>query len=233
MIQARYHLHLAVPFLLFAGASAPLLLRGPRWMQILVAVVALASPLMHLDFEQETDFGMQQEFEFLTSLRSEIPAGCNVVEFLGSSKEKDRRSSRIFRVAQRYNQGRWVPLWRVIPVSTPSSNPEASRDPRHLRGLPLRDVVQEVRASNRCTYLYAGNLCWYFQSDVTMVSSPCDDIRAQFELDEVATKEFINHTYDPSDEIMGVDYGAAWQERKDKIKLSLYRVKGFADPEEP
>jgi hypothetical protein len=102
--------------------------------------------------------------------------------------------------------------------------------PEDARFRSLSSVVDEVEASGECAYLYVGNLCWFFQYDISFSQSPCEQIKARFELEEVASKRFINRTYDPSAETAGIRYANPWQERHEEIPLNLYRIIGVRAP---
>jgi len=224
-MQARYHLHLAVPFLLFAGAGVNYLFTTPNWARVLVVLVALASPLTHLEFERDLDFGMQQEFEFLTSLREEVPLGCNIVEFRGSSMVDLPRSSRLARVGHHFRDGRWVHSWRILSVAAPWEEAGRREYPGDFKVFTLKKAMEKVMDSGRCSYFFEGNLCWYHAVDPTLGGPPCEEIRSSLEMEEVLGKRFINRTYDPSDELSGVNYPGDWRERNEEIALKLYRIK--------
>jgi len=231
--QVRYHLHLAVPFLLFAGAGVRYVLTAPRWAQVLVVVVALVSPFTLASFERHTDYGIQQEFDFLTSLRAKIPRGCNVIEFRGSSTLDVPRASRLERVGQRFRNGRWMPSWRLTSVAAPWSEVGLREDPWNNKIRSLDYAIEKIKSPERCSYFYAGNLCWYFQSDISFETPPCDEVRRAFEMKEVASKRFMHHTYDPSDEVVGINYGGVWHERKEEVTLSLYQIQLLPDAGDP
>lgn len=161
-MQARYHLHLVVPFALLAGVGAETLWRrwvaarndglwlNPRRATVLrfglVGYLAL-SPLLHLGTIRDIDFNDQREFLFVQAARGAIPEQCTIVEYLGFEGE-----SRFSRIASRYEPpGKAVPpSWAMITFSYEDSS----------GGVTLPESARLALESEGCLVVYNGMPCW-------------------------------------------------------------------------
>lgn len=94
-MQARYHLHLIVPFALVVALGAGELMRRSRWASwALFGYVAL-SPLLHLGFIRDVAFNDHREVAFARSFVEIVPEGCTILEHPGPGGPDDLRSRRI------------------------------------------------------------------------------------------------------------------------------------------
>lgn len=83
LMQARYHLHLVVPFILLASIGLDELYQRRAQLAKLAAVVLVLSPLLHLRFIRYTALNLPTEHRFTHSLRPQVPEGCTVLEYVG------------------------------------------------------------------------------------------------------------------------------------------------------
>lgn len=215
-MQARYHLHLIVPFLMLAACGFEVTLRWlaahrqdktwlagrryPAVIALLVTYVA-ASPLLHMHFIRNTEFNDMREWLFVHSLREQIPADCDVIEYSGRGA-----GPRLERVGAYVEQGvaRW--RWRVLEIPMP-----APGDP---------EIPDEVRAvlhdPPECLYWYEGMPCFGNKELHEHKAAACDAIEGFVELEAVASTTFDSRIYDEN-----LGYGLGDIEH---ITLTLYRV---------
>ena len=118
-------------------------------------------------------------------------------------------------------------------MAAPWSEAGRREDPWDNKVRSLDYAVEKIKSTQRCSYFYAGNLCWYFESDISFETPPCDEVRRAFDLEEVDSKRFIHHTYDPSDELAGINYGRDWKERKEEVTVSLYQIQPLPTEGDP
>ncbi|MFO7563979.1 MAG: hypothetical protein R6X02_15140 [Enhygromyxa sp.] len=221
-MQARYHLHLIVPFMLLAACGAEAALRwlashrdhrawlaGRRYQAAIAAMVAyvLASPLIHLHAVRYVEFNEVQEWRFVHSLRDEIPPECSVIEYIGSGA-----SPRISRVGAYVEGGAQKTAWRALAI--PSSSHDANLTQREV------ELPEEVRAAledpPECLYWYEGLLCSAFKPPELAKAPGCAMIEGFVDLEEVAATSFESVPYD---KMLSEGLGDL-----DRIELRLYRV---------
>lgn len=186
-MQARYHLHLIVPFVCLAacGIEAVLArLRGHRRERLLTLGMfgyLLASPLIHAGFIRDVDFNEQREWVWVHSLRETIEPDCTIVEYGGRSS-----GARFARVGANVIAGMPSKRWKVIEILEPvEGEPELSDDVREL----LLDPPE-------CSYWYEGMPCFGDRPPDTGVAPVCDAIPGFVALEEVARLEFESRGYD-------------------------------------
>lgn len=219
-MQARYHLHLIVPFLMLAACGVETALRWlaanrdkqpwllgrryPAAIALLVAYVA-ASPLIHLHFIRNTEFNDAREWLYVHSLREEIPPQCEILEFVGTGA--DSRWARVGSyIENRVPRSRWQV--HTIPAAEPGE-PEIPADVRAL----LEDPPE-------CLYWYEGLPCFGHKPIEGHKAPACDAIEGFVELERVTGISFESRVYDDS-----LAYGLR---EDDRIELSLYRVRARA-----
>ncbi|MFV8749165.1 hypothetical protein ACNOYE_01295 [Nannocystaceae bacterium ST9] len=186
-MQARYHLHLVVPFVCLAacGIEAVLArLRGHRHERALTLAMfgyLLASPLIHLGFIRDVDFNDQREWVWVHGLRESIPAECTIVEYGGRAS-----GARFARVGAHVVEGMPSKRWKVIEIPEPAEGePELSDEVREL----LVDPPE-------CAYWYEGMPCFGNRPPDTAIAPVCDAIPGFVELEEVERLEFESRPYD-------------------------------------
>ncbi len=208
-MQARYHLHLVIPFVLLATCGIEGLIQRvqghPRERLILAGVGAylLASPLIHLPFIRNVEFNDPREWLWVHQQRETIPEQCTILEYTGFGSD-----SRFARVGAFAQYGASFERWTIVKL--PASEP----------GEP--ELTDEVRAlledPPECMYWYEGLPCWGSKPDgyEGQLAPACDAIPGFVRLEEVARTEFISKPYDEN-----LAIGLAEEQ---PITLTLYRV---------
>ncbi len=222
-MMARYHLHLVTPVLLMAAAATPLILRLPRFPQIAIAGYLLACPLLHLGFERGVDFSIQKEFEFLTSLRKQIPDGCTVIEYTGPSGcTRAPRAQRVAAYAGTPASAQWHSVSMV--------GPPRMDGPRHSLPKHATDIEGLDRAlgDESCVMFYEGNLCRSFGESWSNLAPACRAMHERYRLVPVAEGHYTEHTYDPADAsgACGDFDPSSYRIHSDEATLRLYTVAG-------
>jgi hypothetical protein len=214
-MQARYHLHLVVPFVLLVACGVEATLRalaarreqpslaGRRYPAAIAALIAyvVASPLIHLHWIRNVEFNDTREWLFVHSLREQIPAGCSVLEYVG-----DGNDVRMQRVGAYVEDGLEQARWQVYPI--PRSAPGEPELPADIRAL-LEDPPE-------CLYWYEGLPCYAYKAIEDDKAPACHAIEGWLVLDEVARTEFDSVIYD---ENLGEGLGD-----RERIPLTLYRA---------
>ena len=215
-MQARYHLHLVVPFVLLAACGVEAGLRwlaaqrdrsawlaGRRYHAVIAALVVYigASPLIHRGFIEMTDLNDTREWVFVHSLRDEIPEQCHVVEYTGVGS-----GSRFERVGTYVAHGELAARFQVHAITVASV--EDSELPAELREL-LLDPPE-------CLYWYEGLPCFGNKPLHASKAPACRAIEGFVALEEVAKTEFDSVMYD--------DNLSAGLEPGTPIELTLYRA---------
>jgi hypothetical protein len=214
-MQARYHLHLVVPFVLLAACGVEATLRGlaarreqpwlagHRYPAVIAALIAyvVASPLIHLHFIRNVAFNDTREWLFVHSLREQIPAQCTVLEYVGDSSD-----SRMQRVGAYTVHETPQMRWEVYPIPQPTpGEPELPADIRAL----LEDPPE-------CLYWYEGLPCYGHKATEEDKAPTCELLEGWLVLEEVARTEFDSEIYDEN-----LAWGLGDRER---IPLTLYRA---------
>ncbi|MCA9663036.1 MAG: hypothetical protein KC486_32175, partial [Myxococcales bacterium] len=186
LMQARYHLHLVVPFVLLASVGGLALLdlaraRG-RWpAQAALAIAGLsvaAAPAIHAAFIADVDRNEITEWRWVHDLRETIPAGCTIVEYA-----PEGISPRFARVGAYAESLAARARWRVIPY----------RDAAALEAPPLRDLL---RAPPACLYVYEGLPCAAFKPRGAAIAPACAALRDALDLEELGREERRSRSYD-------------------------------------
>ena len=206
-MQARYHLHLAVPFLLLCGCGFEVAadrLKTHPWRRPVALGFGLyvaASPLIHRSFIRKTDFNDLREWKFVHGLRDTIPPGCTIVEFTG-----ERAGTRFERVGAHLRDGRQRWQWTVVESESADA------------GSPLSDEVLGVlRDPPECVYVYQGLPCFGMKSRDDPIAPACSAVLEHGSPVEVASTRFESRPYDDN---LARGLGAV-----DRIELVLYRLR--------
>jgi hypothetical protein len=217
-MQARYHLHLIVPFLMLAACGFELVLRwlaanrerkswlaGPRYPAAIALLIAYvcASPLLHKHSIRNTEFNDAREWLFVHSLRDEIPPQCDVIEYVGEGAD-----SRLARVGAYVEKGVPRSRWRVHQI--PASAPGEPELPEEVRAL-LHDPPE-------CLYWYEGLPCFGYKQVEEHKAAACDAIVGFVALEEVAGTSFESEIYD---ENLAVGFGDL---EHVELELRLFRA---------
>ncbi|MEZ4382733.1 MAG: hypothetical protein R3A79_15455 [Nannocystaceae bacterium] len=185
LMQARYHLHLVVPFVLLASVGGLALVdaaRGRGWLaRVALALAALsvaAAPAIHAPFITEVDRNEIAEWRWVHERRAAIPAGCTILEHV-----VDGVGPRFPRVGA-YAQGLAAHArWTVLTY----------RDAAELDAPPLRDLL---RAPPACLFVYEGLPCAAFKPRGAPIAPACAALREALDLEELGRLERASATYD-------------------------------------
>ncbi|MEM6960707.1 MAG: hypothetical protein AAF550_03055 [Myxococcota bacterium] len=134
-MQARYHLHLIVPFVMIAALGWNALHRmRPRWAWALILMCGL-SPLLHLRFIRDVDYLDLQEFAFATQARDALPDSCAVVEYL---PDRHRGNERFRHLGMYLEEGQETQRFQSLALTDYASAREVPQDGcvAYYEGLP-------------------------------------------------------------------------------------------------
>lgn len=214
-MQTRYHLHLAAPFALAAGAGAKALLdalagrvRVGRAVAVALGVYLALVPRMHLRYERSVSFNDVREYEFVRAARGRVPHGCTVLEHYTPGFFHDLRFERMGRVLER---GAEHGDFHAVLVSAPRA---AGADAD-----PIRSEVRAILADPPdCLMFYQGLPCYGVKQPDEPIAPACAAIQSAVPMDRVTATRFRNAPYDEM-----ANAGVRYQ-RVD-IELGLYRVR--------
>ncbi|HFE45720.1 MAG TPA: hypothetical protein ENJ18_09560 [Nannocystis exedens] len=207
LMQARYHLHLIVPFLYLASIGVVVLLgasasgSGRRWRPLLLlgGFSLVAAPVLHTDFITDVDLNEVQEWRFVHGLREVVPEGCTIVEFTPGGV-----GSRFARVGAYASAGAGQHRWQSLSY-------ERVQD---LQAPPLASIL---RAPPTCLYIYEGLTCAAFKRPGQRLAEACMELRSRFDLEVVAESRRRSRPYDEN-----LSAGLVADER---IVFRLYKLK--------
>ncbi len=227
-MMARYHLHLVVPTILMAAAALPRVLRlGTVW-RATIALYLLASPVLHIGFAKNVEnFSIQREFKFLTELRSEIPQGCVVVDYVGPAGcTRGPRLERIGAYAGRGQPSRWQ---SVLLIGAARGSDGGRPMPKQV---VTTDGVDAAIDGHDCALFYEGNLCRSYGNSWSDLAPACKRMHEVFDLAPIRESRYTEHIYDPAD-ARGLCGPATtrYDPPTDEATLRLYRIKRKSAPE--
>ena len=205
-MQARYHLHLVVPFVFLASLGVvEVLARWPRW-GIALCAYALLSPLFHMSFIRDVAYDDMREYEFVMAAKERIAEGCTVLEFVGAGEEVD--GARFVRVGERHEGFSRVHRFEVVSIGAP---PDADD--------PLRPEVRALLASPpECLYYYEGLLCWSAKDRSEPLAPACQAMRESGRLEPISREAFAPRVYDDR-------FARGYSPDLESIRLSLHRLR--------
>jgi hypothetical protein len=195
-MQARYHLHLVVPYMLLvacgvdaswrwlvANRDRRAWLAGPRYALVCGGALAyvLASPLIHVHGIRHVAFNDAQEWRFVHSLREQIPSGCTILEYTGEGVDP-----RFVRVGTWIENGVQRERWGVVEFRV--AKPGEPELPDNVRAL-LEDPPE-------CLYWYEGLPCFGNKPIEEREAPACTAIEGFVELEEIAMTSFASELYD-------------------------------------
>ncbi len=164
-MQARYHMHLVVPFLLLGALAVPrVAVRHRRWLA-LAAVSIAAAPWLHQAFIHDVDYTEQREYAFVRRARDLVPEGCTVLEYTGG--RHDGNELRFSRIGQRARPD-GAQRFRAIGVFP---------DGRTADRQPALDAL--LADPPRCLYLYEGLACSAWRAPGEDYAAGCLTLRAR------------------------------------------------------
>ncbi|MCA9626843.1 MAG: hypothetical protein KC766_04235 [Myxococcales bacterium] len=141
LMQARYHLHLIVPFALLAAAGLDSFARRRRRLGWTAASMLLLSPLVHQRFIRDVDVNQPAEHAFVMTLRKAIPEDCSVLEYVGDRPD----NSRITRLGLARYKATDKDFYQVLPVRKGEPN--------------IQSRIADAR-SRPCAMAYLGIECF-------------------------------------------------------------------------
>lgn len=162
-MQARYHLHLVVPFALIVAASAHELMKRQRWGAWVFCGYVALSPLLHGAFIRDIAFNDHRELAFARSFVEVVPEGCTIREHPGPAGPDDLRVRRIgTEIHHGQRRLRWPEasecVWYFESLAcVASKDPDEELDPAcvELRRSESWELVRETSFESR---IYDGNL---------------------------------------------------------------------------
>lgn len=209
-MQARYHLHLAVPFVLLAAAGVEPLWRWHRPVAAVLGAVALASPLLALPFERDVDYNEMHEYAFVRSVRDRIPPDCTVLEYTGW--RDGTPMPRFERMGQRADGGVRGTRYRVVDVSAR----ERKQDP--ISGDPLSADARQILADPPvCLWFYEGIPCFSHKEPTEAIAPACGALHDALALTPRESVTFDSRLYDH-------ELSRGFAEGTDELTLTLYEV---------
>lgn len=207
-MQARYHLHLVVPFVCLAACGIEAVLdrlRGHRHARPLILALfgyLAASPLIHASFIRDVAFNDQREWAWAHALRPHIPAECTIVEYGGRGQ-----GARFARVGAFVADGTPGQRWKVVEIPEP------------VDGTPLLSDELRTLLSHPpdCAYWYEGMPCFGNRPPDTTIAPACAAVHELAALEAIDRLEFESRPYDEN--------LAQGLRDAEPIALGLYRLR--------
>ncbi|MCB9751715.1 MAG: hypothetical protein H6713_17210 [Myxococcales bacterium] len=225
-MQARYYLHMVVPFLMLAAIAAERLwLERARWFGVLAAY-SIACPFIHVGFIRDYAFNDVREFEFVMAQRAQIPEGCPVLEFY--SHDGGDTGLRFMRVGSYLEDGYRRQRFESIPIGAAlegdletayraGGDLAAGRAPEELIRPEVQALIDE-RAGRECLYFYSGLGCAAQKGRDEASAPACEALLQRVSIETVAETRLRSRAYDERVSI-GLRDG-------EEFRLTLYRVTG-------
>lgn len=191
-MQARYHMNLVSPLVLLAAAATPVVLAWRPLFRWAVAAYLAAVPLLHRDFIGDARFNEMREFDFLRSLRTQIPAGCTVLEYRGAPGDLQHQfASRLRRVAAVLEGGQAGDYWTVVDADVAGDGDGPAREQLSPAAAAL------LAQPPHCLVFYEGLSCASLRRPGETSTPVCAAIRERLELTPFASATFASRIYDP------------------------------------
>jgi len=185
-MQARYHLHLVVPFLLLGALGATRTdARHRRWLA-LAGVTIAAAPWLHHGFLADVGYTEQREYAFVRRARDLVPEGCTVLEYTGGRRDAhELRFARIGQLARTDGAQRF----RTVGIFPDGRTGENQPDLDALLADPPR-----------CLYLYEGLACSAWRAPGEDYAAGCLALRARLRATPVSAASAPVRLYDRASE---------------------------------
>lgn len=198
-MQARYHLHLLVPFVFLAaiGLEHLMMKDRPKWTLAAFVYLGLA-PAIHYSFITDLDFNDQHEHAFLEAAAEQVEEHCTIVEYTS-----ENFAPRWLRMAEVLDSGTTRSRW----VSTPMAfeDGELTAESRSVLAEPPE-----------CLYYYEGLSCFGNKELGEPIEAGCTALRRSMNWQPVSSTDFQNRPYDGT-----LGTGLRSDER---VTLTLYRA---------
>lgn len=202
-MNARYHLHLVVPFILLAALGASAFWDQPR-RAAGVGVALAASWLLCVPFIRTQAFGELQEFNFVRAHRESLPEGCVVIEHVHPVGVPELR---FLRVGEYLGDGR--PAFRYTSVV-------ASTDEQ---GVHLDDAVAAALAQpEQCVAFYLGLPCYYAKAESTPIAPVCEEILSLGDWELIDETRVVRRNYN-------LVLHDVVPPPRDSLRVALYRLR--------
>lgn len=229
-MQARYYLHLAVPFCLLAAIGltriAELCRRRGRRGNLAIGCIGIylaTIPWRYHGFIRDYDFTDVREFEFVRQLRGQLADGCTIYEFVGhDGRGFDTRFSRMGAVIDSGTRrmrlsGQSVGTDREDLLPNPEVSYRRLPTAGESRTQLLSDAYLE-RPADRCSYLYLGYPCYANKFPGQEIAPACEAMVEGEPVELVTEIGFAHRRYDDNLAAgAGPDGG--------EIRLMLYRLR--------
>lgn len=199
-MQARYHLHLLVPFVFLVAMGLERLVEVGRrpWTVLAFAYLGLACGL-HYSFVTDVDFNDTQEHIFIAEARSRVEPGCSIIEY-----STPGIGPRWGRVGEEIAAGHFSQRWISLPITVDDDEVTVAN----------REALEDPPA---CLFFYEGLSCYGNKEPDQPIAPECDELRGQLTWEPVLSTEFESRLYDRNLSL-GVEPG-------DPITLTLYRAR--------
>jgi len=205
-MQARYHLHLVVPFAMLAALAASRLYVRRRALFWIGAAYVAASPLIHADFIRDVAFDDQNEYAFVRSAAEAVEPACTVLEYTGEGPfDVDVRFDRAGALLDGRVERRLFASIAIGPAPGSTS--------------PLSERALEILESPPpCLYYYEGLFCYGRKERDEPLARACAAMHRVARLRELQAQRFTHRVYD-GNLAVGME-----DDRREPITLTLYRV---------
>jgi len=194
-MQARYHLHLVVPFAFLVALGVDALWRRRRILAWAAIGYAATSPFVHREFVQDLGFNDLREQVFLARALPEVPDGCTVLEY--NRRDVDLRVRRFASELRDGRHRRRLVVWNV-----------------RGEGALREEVATLLDTPPECLYWYRGLTCQGESGDAELVAE-CRAMERRGTV--VAEDRFETRRYD-ANQSAGIDGGEI-------VELSLHRIR--------
>ncbi len=223
-MQARYYLHMAVPFLMLAAIGGCELWRQRRWAGAGFIVYSLACPVMHMGFIRDYAYNEVIEYEFLMSQRERVPEDCTILEFF--SQDGNDREEPFERLGSYLKDGEHMNRFDVISIGAElgvdhrdalhhGADPAEGRPAEELIRVDAQKKIDEL-AGSQCLYFYSSLACASQKTKDQPIAPICQRLLERVQIEVEAEHRFLSRRYDAQLSI-GLSEG-------EEARLTLYRV---------
>ena len=180
-MQARYHLHVVVPFVMAAALGLEYVFCRWRRLGMLAAGILAVSPLVHAHFVTDRAFNDMVEYEFVRRMSQTIGDDCRVLEFSSSDAHEVRFAFFANEVGADGSRPRFEV--QAIPYS-------ADIEETH------EVFLEALDSSPSCVYLSLGLPCWGEDGWGDSIAPVCEMLATAAPFEQVASESFKNRRYD-------------------------------------
>jgi hypothetical protein len=204
-MQARYHLHIVVPFAMLAALGASHLYVRRRAIFWVFAIYLSVSPFVHASAIGRM-LNDQNEYAFVRRAAETIPTPCTILEYTGEGTgDVDVRFDRVGATFDGRAERR---RFAAIPIGARRGGPSPISD----------EALAVLETPPACLFYYEGLFCHGRKELEEPLAPACAAMHHAARLEEVAATRFPHRIYDEN-----LAEGIA-DERREPIVLYLYRV---------